>query len=111
MSPDTVSDRGVVSARRAGLAFLIALALALGLYAWLPFDATVRKGLCLLVFIGLLWLTEAIPLAVTALLVPVGALVLGFPGLTTSFSCFWAASPWPVPCVHNNWIAKWPDSC
>lgn len=84
MSPDTVSDRGVVSARRAGLAFLIALALALGLYAWLPFDATVRKGLCLLVFIGLLWLTEAIPLAVTALLVPVGALVLGFPGLTTA---------------------------
>lgn len=83
MSMDAASDGGAVSARRAGLCFLFALGLSLALYAWLPYDAAVSKGLCLLVFIGLLWLTEAIPLPVTALLVPVGALALGFPGLTT----------------------------
>ncbi len=83
MSPEAASDGGVVSARRAVLSFLVALALSLALYAWLPYEAPVTKGLCLLVFIGVLWLTEAIPLPVTALLVPVGALALGFPGLTT----------------------------
>ena len=83
MSPEAAPDGGVVSARRAVLSFLVALALSLALYAWLPYEASVTKGLCLLVFIGALWLTEAIPLPVTALLVPVGALALGFPGLTT----------------------------
>lgn len=83
MSPEAASDGGMVSVRRAVLSFLVALALSLALYAWLPYDPSVTKGLCLLVFIGALWLTEAIPLPVTALLVPVGALVLGFPGLTT----------------------------
>lgn len=43
----------------------------------------VKRGLCLLPFIGLLWLTETIPLAVTALLVPVAAVALGFPALPT----------------------------
>ena len=83
MHPDAASDGGEVSAGRAGLSFLIALGLSLALYAWLPYDVPVRKGLCLLVFIGILWLTEAIPLAVTALLVPVGALALQFEGLST----------------------------
>ena len=80
---DAASEGGTVSARRAALSFVFALGLSLALYAWLPYDAVGRKGLCLLVFIGLLWLTEAIPLAVTALLVPIAALALGFPGLTT----------------------------
>lgn len=84
MSPEASSNDRGVSPRRAVLSFLFALALSLVLYAWLPFEASVSKGVCLLVFIGLLWLTEAIPLPVTALLVPVGALMLGFPGLTTT---------------------------
>lgn len=70
--------------QRAGLIVLLALALSCGLYFWLPFDVTARKGLCLLVFIGVLWLTEALHLAVTALLVPLGALLLGIPGLGTT---------------------------
>ncbi len=69
---------------RAALLVLLALGLAGALYLGLPFEATVNKGLCLLVFIALLWLTEALPLAVTALLVPLGALWMGFPGLTPS---------------------------
>lgn len=69
---------------RAGVIVLLALTLSWGLYVWLPFDVATRKGLCLLVFIGILWLTEALHLAVTALLVPMGALLLGFPGLGTT---------------------------
>lgn len=63
---------------------LFALVLAAGLYAALPYEPTVKKGLALLCFIGMLWLTEALHLAVTALLVPLGALLLGFPGLSTT---------------------------
>ncbi|MBL8385968.1 MAG: DASS family sodium-coupled anion symporter [Burkholderiales bacterium] len=74
---------------RAGALRAVALLVAAGagcaaLYAWLPFDAVVRKALCLTLFIGLLWLTEVLPLAATALLVPLAALLLGFPGLTTT---------------------------
>jgi len=43
------------------------------LYARLPFEAEVRKSLGLTVFIGLLWLTEALPLAVVSLMVSLGA--------------------------------------
>lgn len=64
---------------RSGLIVLLALALSRGLYFCLPFDVTARKGLFLLVFIGVLWLTEALHLAVTALLVPMGALLPGIP--------------------------------
>jgi sodium-dependent dicarboxylate transporter 2/3/5 len=69
---------------RAAALVLLALGLAAGLYAALPYDAPVKKGLALLAFIGLLWLSEALPLAVTALLVPLGALLLGFEGLSTA---------------------------
>lgn len=66
------------------LILAIALAVSAGLYAWLPFEVPVRKALSLTAFIGLLWLTEIVPLAATALLVPLGALALGMPGLTTA---------------------------
>lgn len=70
--------------RRSGLIVLLALLAAALLYRVLPFEPVVKKGLCLLLFIGVLWLTEALHLAVTALLVPVGALLLGFPGMDTT---------------------------
>jgi sodium-dependent dicarboxylate transporter 2/3/5 len=53
------------------------------LYRALPFDEAPRKGLVLLLFVAVLWLTEALHVTVTALLVPVGALLLGLPGVTT----------------------------
>ncbi|TCP96491.1 sodium-dependent dicarboxylate transporter 2/3/5 [Cricetibacter osteomyelitidis] len=43
----------------------------------LPFDVKANKGLALLVFIGVLWLTEALHVTITALLVPVLAIALG----------------------------------
>ncbi len=53
-------------------------------YHALPYDEAARKGLVLLLFIAVLWLTEAVHVTVTALLVPLGALLLGLPGATTT---------------------------
>ncbi|GAA3530757.1 DASS family sodium-coupled anion symporter [Zobellella aerophila] len=47
----------------------------------LPFEPDVNKGLSLLIFIAVLWLTEAIHITITALMVPLLAAVLGI--LTT----------------------------
>jgi sodium-dependent dicarboxylate transporter 2/3/5 len=82
----TTSDLGAAprSLRRRAIVVLAALAAAAGLYAVLPFEPPVNKALALLCFIGALWLTEALHLAVTALIVPVAALALGFPKLTTT---------------------------
>lgn len=81
---DPVADTADTPSNHRTLKLLLALAAAAAVYALLPWDASVRKGLALLTFIGLLWLTEALPLPVTALLVPLTALALGIPGLSTA---------------------------
>jgi sodium-dependent dicarboxylate transporter 2/3/5 len=43
----------------------------------LPFEAKANMGLSLLAFIGVLWLTEAIHITFTALLVPILAVGMG----------------------------------
>jgi sodium-dependent dicarboxylate transporter 2/3/5 len=82
-----------VMRRSVGIAGAVVLASLV--YTLPPFDEAARKGLALLAFIGVLWLTEALDLAVTALLVPLGALVLGIPGLTTTS----ALAPFADPIV------------
>ncbi|MEB3327934.1 MAG: DASS family sodium-coupled anion symporter [Candidatus Sericytochromatia bacterium] len=77
-----MADRETREASSGGW-LLLAGGLALGTFWGLPYALEARKALALVAFVGLLWVTEALPLAVTALLVPVGALLLGFPGLTT----------------------------
>ncbi|MGL4194988.1 MAG: SLC13 family permease, partial [Edwardsiella piscicida] len=52
------------------------IALLLLLLNTLPFDAKANTGLALTVFIGVLWLTEAVHVTITALLVPL--LAIGF---------------------------------
>lgn len=49
---------------------------AILLYA-LPFDSKENQGLALLVFIAILWLTEALHVTITALLVPLIAVSMG----------------------------------
>jgi sodium-dependent dicarboxylate transporter 2/3/5 len=78
------SDAPAFNGLRTAALLLVASALAAAVFALLPWEAAPRKGMALLVFIGCLWLTEALPLAVTALLVPLVALLLGLPGLTTT---------------------------
>lgn len=49
--------------------------------SWLPdseiVNASTRKGLALLLFIAALWLTEAVHISVTSLIVPITALLIG----------------------------------
>ena len=51
--------------------------LFLALLKWLPLDGDAAKGVAILVFIGILWLTEAVHVTITALLVPILAMILG----------------------------------
>ena len=43
----------------------------------LPFESQVNTGLSILIFVAVLWLTEAIHVSITALLVPLLAVVFG----------------------------------
>lgn len=79
----------------------IALTLAIAFFLPLPADSralegldagTVRLGLALFVGIAFLWMTEALPLAITALLVPVIAAAMGLAGVKDSLASF-AAPP------------------
>ena len=69
---------------------LIAIALAVGflLYGLLPYEEPTNKGLALLAFVAILWLTEAIHITVTALLVPVLAILLGLESTKSALQAF-----------------------
>ncbi|MGB0893550.1 MAG: SLC13 family permease [Parashewanella sp.] len=54
----------------------------------LPFEPMLVKGLSLFIFIAILWLTEAVPLSVTALLVPLCATLTGILPLKQALSSF-----------------------
>ncbi|AYO09122.1 DASS family sodium-coupled anion symporter [Vibrio campbellii] len=47
------------------------------LFNTLPFEPQVVTGLCILIFVAILWLTEAIHVSITALLIPLLAVFLG----------------------------------
>ena len=69
---------------------IIAIALAVGflLYGLLPYEESTNKGLALLAFVAILWLTEAIHITVTALLVPVLAILLGLESTKSALQAF-----------------------
>lgn len=70
-------------------ALLISLVLLAGILTF-PFfeDSTVNGALALLIFAASLWISEAIPLAMTALLIPVLAIVLNIATPKEAFSEF-----------------------
>ncbi len=57
----------------------IILAICSVIYQFLPFTEQANKGLVILFFIGALWLTEIVHTTITALLVPLAAVLLGVP--------------------------------
>ncbi|MGK7649923.1 SLC13 family permease [Capnocytophaga sp. G1920] len=69
---------------------IIAIAFAVGflLYGLLPYEEPTNKGLALLAFVAILWLTEAIHITVTALLVPVLAILLGLESTKSALQAF-----------------------
>ncbi|MBW3696806.1 DASS family sodium-coupled anion symporter [Vibrio sp. T187] len=58
------------------------------LLSTLPFENSVNTGLSMLVFIAILWLTEAIHVSITALLVPLLAVLLGVFNTQTALGNF-----------------------
>ncbi len=70
-----------------------AAVLAYLVFALLPYDVEARKGLALLTLIAILWLTEALHVTITALLVPVLGVLIGFKDLTTAKALSTFADP------------------
>lgn len=58
------------------------------LYLFLPYEDTVNKGLSILVFVAILWLTEAIHITITALLVPILAIFFGLEQTKSALQAF-----------------------
>ncbi|MEC4728371.1 DASS family sodium-coupled anion symporter [Shewanella sp. D64] len=58
------------------------------LYNFLPFDQGINTGFSVLIFIAILWLTEAIHISITAILVPILAVTLGVFETKTAMSNF-----------------------
>lgn len=70
--------------KRGWVILVLAMCAAFASYAFLPFDTNANKGLALLVFVGMLWLTEAIHVTATAILVPILAVLIGIPEFKTA---------------------------
>lgn len=75
-TPTNVMPKGVM---KGWIVIIIAAIVAFILYQVLPYDQKASKGLALLAFIGILWLTEAIHITITALLIPILAVLLAMP--------------------------------
>ncbi|MRN39003.1 anion:sodium symporter [Neisseria sp. N95_16] len=58
---------------------LVAAVLCYGIYHILPYETNANKGLALLLFVAILWFTEAVHITITALMVPVAGAILAFP--------------------------------
>ena len=58
------------------------------LYTLLPFSRNENLGICLLAFIGILWMTEAMHVSLTALLVPVLSVFLGLQDTSHALGTF-----------------------
>ena len=63
-------------------------ALLFALISFLPYEPKVNKGLALLAFVAILWLTEAIHVTTTAVFVPVLAIGLGLTDVQPALSSF-----------------------
>ncbi|MFQ1047231.1 DASS family sodium-coupled anion symporter [Avibacterium paragallinarum] len=65
-----------LTSHRNGIILIADVILFFLLLNFLPFDAKANKGLAMLTFIAVLWLTEALHVTITALLVPLLAIAL-----------------------------------
>lgn len=103
------------------LTTIISAVVCFGIYHILPYSPDANKGIALLIFVAALWFTEAVHITVTALMVPILAVVLGFPDMDikkamADFSnpiiyIFSEASRLPPPCICSGWTVKSPSAC
>jgi len=70
------------------LIILLSGLISIGIYMFLPADKNVLKGLAILFFLGTLWITVSLRITVTALLVPVVAVMIGIFNVKDALSYF-----------------------
>ena len=85
--PSDILQQGSNAKTKWGI-FIANVILFIILLNTLPFEPSVTKGLSLLVFIAVLWLTEALHITITALLVPLLAALMGILGTGAALSNF-----------------------
>ncbi|HML95073.1 MAG TPA: DASS family sodium-coupled anion symporter [Thermodesulfobacteriota bacterium] len=73
---------------RTNIIILVSGLVSLGIYFFVPAEESTLKGLAILAFIAILWFTEALPLAVTALLVPILVVAAGVMDVKSALSHF-----------------------
>ena len=101
---------------QAGL-WLLASALFFAPNWLLPLDPVIGKGIGILSAVALLWLTEALHVTITALLIPILVSLSGLltlPDALLHFAnpvlfLFMGGFAWPPPCMPNSWIVTWPS--
>lgn len=69
-------------------AIVLALFASISLYHWSPLEQDVRTGLAIGLMAAILWLTEAIPLTVTSLCIPIVAVIMGVNDVNSALSYF-----------------------
>lgn len=74
--------------KRGYIILIIDLILCWALLNYLPFSPSENKGLTLLVFVAVLWLTEAFNIIVTALMVPILSILMGILSTKEAFAPF-----------------------
>ena len=70
-------SRGWVAEKREFIILLADILALIVLLKFLPYEPKTNAGLAMLFFVGVLWLTEAVHVTITALLVPILAVILG----------------------------------
>lgn len=73
--------------RKVGI-ILFSFLISILLTYFLPYEESTNKGLALLSLVAILWLTEAIPITITALLVPFLAVFLGLESTKPALEAF-----------------------
>ena len=71
----------------------IAAVISMIIYNVLPYDISANKGLAMLFFIGVLWLTEAVHVTITAILVVVIGALIGLPDFDAAIGLQSFANP------------------
>lgn len=96
---------------RNSIIILLDIVLFIVLYNTLPYEPEVVMGLSMLAFVAILWLTEALHVTVTAVLVPVMAVLLGVFNTQAALNSFANSTiflflgdlPLPQRCMFRDW--------
>ncbi|MCL4244470.1 MAG: DASS family sodium-coupled anion symporter [Candidatus Dadabacteria bacterium] len=73
---------------RTNIIIFVSGLVSIGIYYFVPAEESTLKGLAILTFVAILWFTEALPLAVTALLVPILVVAAGVMDVKSALSHF-----------------------